>query len=72
MNKNKLLGIIKENNDTQEGLADALNITRQTLSKKINETNGASFTLSELKIIRIRYKLNESDFNAIFFADLVS
>ncbi len=72
MNKNKLLGIIKENNDTQEGLADALNITRQTLSKKINETNGASFTLFELKIIRIRYKLNESDFNAIFFADLVS
>lgn len=72
MNKNKLLGIIKENNDTQEGLADALNITRQTLSKKINETNGASFTLFELKIIRIRYKLNESEFNAIFFADLVS
>lgn len=72
MNKDKLLGVMRENGDSQEILADALNMTRQTLSKKIREIDGASFNLPELKIIRKRYQLSDSQFNAIFFADLVS
>lgn len=72
MNSAKLLGVIKENNDTQEKLAIALGITRNTLSNKIHERNGAVFTLPEIKAIKKRYNLDDVTLNLIFFAENVS
>ena len=72
MNKDKLAGVMRENRDTQESLANYLGITRQTLSNKIHEKDGASFTWLELKAIWQKYKLSDLEFLAIFFADCVS
>lgn len=67
MNTSKLLGIIKENNDTQEKLADAIGLSRTRLSAKIHERNGASFNQPEILAIKKRYHLDEMTLNAVFF-----
>lgn len=72
LNSAKLLGVIKENNDTQETLARAIGLSRTRLSAKIYERNGAVFTLPEIKAIRKRYKLKDDAVNAIFFDEKVS
>lgn len=55
--------------DTNSSLAEALNISPQRLSAKINETDGAEFTQKEIKCISIRYNLTSDEIHAIFFAD---
>ena len=55
-------------NDTGEDLAKALGITRQTLSRKMNENN-ADFTQGEISVIRARYDLTGERIEQIFFAD---
>lgn len=72
MNSLKLLGIMKEYNDTQEKLAKAIGLSRTRLSAKIHQRNGASFTQPEMKVIKKRYNLDDETFNLIFFADIVS
>lgn len=72
MNTFKLLGIIKENKDTQEKLARAIGLSRTRLSAKIHEHNGASFTQPEIKAIKQRYNLDSDTINLIFFTDVVS
>lgn len=72
MNVNKLLGVIKENGDTQESLAYAIGISRRRLSAKIHNRDGAVFTQPEMMAIKNRYHLDDSIFNAIFFADCVA
>lgn len=67
MNKNKLFGIMRENNDTQEALAVAIGLSRGRLSAKMNEKRKAVFTLPEMKAIKDRYHLDIDTFNAIFF-----
>lgn len=52
--------------DTQGILADALDITVQSVSNKINGTNGAEFTLSEVCIIMNRYELTPEEVVEIF------
>ena len=54
--------------DTGSELAEALGISRQQLSAKMNETNGAEFTQGEIKIIKTRYDLSCTDVDEIFFA----
>lgn len=54
--------------DTNATLADALGISAQRFSAKINETNGAEFTKSEIAIIRNRYNLTPEEVVEIFFA----
>lgn len=72
MNTAKLLGIIKENNDTQDVLANAIGLSRARLSAKIHERDGAMFNQAEMLAIKKRYNLDDTTFNAIFFADNVS
>lgn len=72
MNTSKLLGIIKENKDTQEELANAIGISRSRLSAKIHEKDGATFTQPEILAIKRRYALNDSLLNEIFFNEFVS
>lgn len=72
MNKNLLRSEMVLHNDTNSTLANALGISPQRLSAKMNETNGAEFTQGEINIIRIRYSLTNDKCIAIFFADDVS
>ena len=58
--------------DTDSTLAAALGITPQTFSLKVNEKNGAEFTVGEMKGIKLRYNLTDEEFTAIFFASEVS
>ena len=52
-------------NDTNESLAEALNISRQTLSAKIN--GKVDFWQSEIKQIVERYTLTSEETEQIFF-----
>lgn len=71
MNVKELRAEMVLHDDTGETLAKALNISRQTLSRKMND-NGAEFTQSEIGIIKNRYDLSGDRINAIFFAEKVS
>ena len=72
MNIDRLLGVIKTFGDRQEDLANAMGISRTTLSAKIHGRRGATFTLPELVAIRQRYGLTSEEVDAIFFAPCVS
>lgn len=71
MNIKELKVEMIRHDDTGEDLAKALNITRQTLSKKINSDN-ADFTQGEIAVIQKRYNLSGDRISEIFFADYVS
>lgn len=53
--------------DTNVTLAEALGITPQRLSAKLNEWEGAEFTQGEIIIIKDRYDLTPEEVDAIFF-----
>lgn len=53
--------------DTNMTLGKALNIAYQTVSAKINNTNGAEFTQGEIKAIKQRYNLTATEIDEIFF-----
>lgn len=72
MNSKMLRSVMILNGDTNLTLAEALGIHPATLSAKLNGTNGAEFTQGEMAIIRKRYNLENDQFVAIFFNDLVS
>lgn len=72
MNKLKLESVMRLHGDTGTSLAKFLNIARTTFSAKINETNGAEFTQSEISMIRKKYNLCPDDVIAIFFNENVS
>jgi len=55
--------------DTQQMLADALGLSLNRTNAKINETDGAEFTQSEMKIILIRYNLTPAEVVQIFLTE---
>lgn len=63
----KLREQIDKNNDTLDELAKYLDITYQTLSKKMNEH--VEFTRAEIKKIKDRYSLTAEQLDYIFFID---
>lgn len=63
---------MKLHGDTGTVLAQFLGIARSTFSAKINETNGAEFTQSEISKIKWRYSLKPDEVDDIFFASKVS
>lgn len=63
----KLKELIEKNNDTMEQLAKYLKITYQTLSRKLN--GHVEFTRAELKMIKVRYKLNAEQMDIIFLSE---
>lgn len=65
--KFKLRVYIDKCGDTLEELAKALDITYQTLSKKMN--GHVEFTREELGIIKDRYSLTAEQFCEVFFED---
>jgi hypothetical protein len=58
--------------DTNANLAEAIGLSAQRLSAKINETGGAQFTQGEIDAIRCRYELTPDEVNSIFFTQQVS
>lgn len=71
MNIKELKVEMLRHDDTGEDLAKALNITRQTLSRKLNSEN-ADFTQGEIAAIQKRYQLSGDRITEIFFAEAVS
>ena len=61
MNKNMFVSKMKLFGDTQEILAATLGISLSRLNAKINETDGAEFTQSEITFIKIRYRLTAKE-----------
>lgn len=70
MNKEMLMSVMCLNGDTQYKLAEALGISRTTLSAKIN--GRASFTQPEMSAMKRRYHLTADEIEHIFFEDNVS
>lgn len=58
--------------DNNTTLGKALNIAYQTVSAKINNTNGAEFTQGEITKIKERYNLTPNEIDEIFFNFKVS
>lgn len=67
MNLTELKVEMLRHNDTGEDLANALGVTRTTLSAKMNCRN-AEFTQREIALIRERYQLTPDRMTEIFFA----
>lgn len=68
MNKNLLESVMKANGDTGTKLSEFLGMARSTFSAKLNETNGAEFTQSEIARIKEKYGLDAESIDRIFFA----
>lgn len=54
--------------DKQKDLAQKLEISETSLSKKMNETGKAEFTKKEMQKIKEIYDLTVEELNVIFFA----
>lgn len=67
MNKNLLRSIMLLNGDTNVDLADALGVSTQSISDKINE-RGTEFKQGEIAKIKDRYNLTAEQVESIFFA----
>lgn len=72
MNKQELKAVMVRFGDNGGDLAEHLGINRSTFSSKLNESNGAEFTQSEIAKIKERYNLTASEVDAIFFSRAVS
>lgn len=66
MNTNELKAEMKRNNDTQEKLAEALDICVSGVNDRVN--GRVEFRRSEINTIRQRYHLSDEDTIRIFFA----
>ena len=72
MDINKLKSKMALNGDNGGDLAKYLQISRTTLSAKMNETNGAEFTQNEICRIKEKYSLTSNEIDEIFFKAKVS
>jgi hypothetical protein len=66
--KNILTSKMKLFGDTQESLSEALNLSLARTNMKINGTDGAEFTSSEIYIMTIRYNLTAEEVVEIFLS----
>lgn len=72
LNRNKLKAIMALHGDTGNSLSNALGLSPQRFSKKLNEKQGAEFTQSEIQTMKIRYNLTAQQIDDIFFNIKVS
>lgn len=68
MNKNAFISIMTLHGDTRRTLAQALEISTQTVSDKIN--GHSDFKQSEIRTIIDRYNLTPSQVDQVFFGAL--
>ncbi|MBM6680057.1 helix-turn-helix domain-containing protein [Pseudoflavonifractor capillosus] len=67
METNGLKAKMVEYGDTQAKLAEAVGISLSRLNAKLNGTDGAEFTLGEIKKIKKRYGLDATQIERMFF-----
>ena len=68
MDKAKFKSAMALHGETQGRLAEALGMTQETTSRKLNEQG--EFSQSEIKAIKKRYNLKPEEVDAIFFCGL--
>lgn len=68
MNRKLLKSIMALNGDTNASLAEYLGISEQSVSNKINE-NGTEFKQGEILKIKLKYNLDSTTVDRIFFAE---
>ena len=68
MNINMLKGKIKENDMTQEDVANKIGLSLSRLNAKLNETGGAEVSLGEVRSMKNLFKLEPEQVDQIFFA----
>lgn len=68
MNKNELVSKMKKFGDNQADLAKHIGISLQRFNAKLNETDGAEFTQSEIQKVIEKYNLTSEEVHTIFFA----
>lgn len=66
MNTNKLRAKMALHGDTGGTLSEALGMSQQRFSAKLNNNN-AEFTQSEIQDVKDRYKLTPEEIEDIFF-----
>jgi len=69
MNKNLFKSKMALFGDTNQTVAEALNISPQRNSAKLNGTNGAEYTQGEICILKQRWHLTAEEVDLIFFAN---
>lgn len=72
MNSKELKVEMMRHNETGEHLSEYLGISRQTLSNKMSEKQGAEFTQSEIAKIVEHYGLSSERMMEIFFKENMS
>ena len=68
MNKDLLKGQIRSLGMTQSDVAEKIGISLSRFNAKINETDGAEFSLGEVQALKELLQLNPDKVNQIFFA----
>ena len=66
MNKRKLNAIMQLHGESQQNLADYLQMSLSRLNAKINEYRGAQFRQDEIATIQEHYGLTAGEVNEIF------
>ncbi len=69
MNKNMYRSKMVLHGDTNSTVANALGISPQRNSAKVNGTHGAEYTCGEIAILRERWNLSAHEVDEIFFED---
>lgn len=68
MNSNLLKGKMKERGMTQEDVAKRIGISLSRFNAKLNETDGAEFSLGEAKSLIDLFCLQSDQIDQIFFS----
>lgn len=68
MNINLLKGKIREKSLTQRALADKMGVSLSRFNAKLNERDGAEFSLGELRALKALLALTPRQVDQIFFA----
>lgn len=66
MERNLLKGAIRSCGFTQETISAKIGLSLSRFNAKINETNGAEFTLGEVKALKQVLNLTSEQFDSIF------
>ena len=67
MNKDMLKGQIRSMGMTQGDIAEKIGVSLSRFNAKINETDGAEFSLGEVQAMKDLLHLNSDQVNQIFY-----
>ena len=68
MNANLLKGKLREKNMTQQDVANAIGMSLSRFNAKINNTDGAEFSLGEICSLKVLFCLDAAQIDQIFFS----